>query len=88
VLGKTSLPQSCVFVGGVVSGNVAVKGGRFQVSNAAVGGNVEIDGASTFALGPSGIHSNGWAGGPGYRETAVRQIQRGRGGIQHSVGSG
>jgi photosystem II stability/assembly factor-like uncharacterized protein len=45
--------QSCVFVGGVVSGYVALKGGRFQVSNAAVGGNVEIDGASTFALGPS-----------------------------------
>ncbi len=50
----TVLPgQSCVFVGGGVTGNVLVQGGYFGIGTAAVTGNVEIDGNSTFAIGES-----------------------------------
>ena len=50
----TVLPgQSCVFVAGGITGNVQVKGGRFEVRYASVGGNVEIQGDSSFSIGPS-----------------------------------
>jgi predicted outer membrane repeat protein len=50
----TVLPgQKCVFLGGGITGNVLVKGARFELRYATVGGNVEIDGDSTFSIGPS-----------------------------------
>jgi hypothetical protein len=45
--------QSCIFLGGGITGRVRVEGGRFELRYATVGGNVEIDGASTFTIGPS-----------------------------------
>jgi hypothetical protein len=45
--------QSCVFLGGGITGNVRVEGGRFELRCATVGGNVEIDGDTTFSIGPS-----------------------------------
>jgi hypothetical protein len=50
----TVLPgQKCVFLAGGITGNVQVKGGRFEVRYATVGGNVEVNGDSTFSIGPS-----------------------------------
>ena len=45
--------QSCVFVGGGASGNIAETSGNLILSGAAVGGNITINGASTFSIGPS-----------------------------------
>jgi Bacterial lectin len=43
--------QSCIFVGGGVSGSVTQTGGTLSLRNALVGGNVQIFGG-TFSLGP------------------------------------
>ena len=44
--------QTCNFIGGGISGNVASTGGTLGLSGATVGGNVQITGG-TFSLGPS-----------------------------------
>jgi hypothetical protein len=43
--------QNCNFVAGGVTGNVNVKGGSFGIVNAAVSGNVVIEGNSAFSVG-------------------------------------
>jgi hypothetical protein len=43
--------QTCIFVGGGVSGNVTENGGSLQLTNAIVSGNLQATGG-TFAVGP------------------------------------
>jgi len=45
--------QKCVFLAGGVTGNVLVRGGRFELGDASVGGNVQVFGDSSTALGPA-----------------------------------
>ena len=46
--------QKCVFLSGGVTGNVTVHGGRFELRNASVGGDVEVFGDSSAAIGSAG----------------------------------
>jgi hypothetical protein len=45
--------QSCVFVGGGATGNITQTGGNLVLSGATIGGNVTVNGGSTFSIGPS-----------------------------------
>ena len=47
-----STGQICSFTGGGITGNVTQRGGKLVLSNARIGGNVQIGGNSTFAIGP------------------------------------
>jgi hypothetical protein len=47
---RVSADQICVFIGGVVIGNVTVIGGDFTLSHAKVTGNVRIQGWSEFSI--------------------------------------
>jgi len=42
-----------VFLAGGITGNVLVQGGRFELRNATIGGNVQVFGDSSTALGPA-----------------------------------
>ncbi|MHB8484616.1 MAG: Ig domain-containing protein [Candidatus Acidiferrales bacterium] len=45
--------QTCTFIGGGISGNVHMTGGSLFLSNANVGGDVQINGGGVFNIGPS-----------------------------------
>jgi hypothetical protein len=47
-----SANQNCIFNGGGVTGHIQQDGGTLTLTNAAVTGNVQITGASTFSIGP------------------------------------
>src|SRR5205823_8670605 len=47
-----SAGQNCAFYSGGVTGNIAVNGGHLALTNASVGGNVSIQGAAAFSIGP------------------------------------
>jgi hypothetical protein len=47
-----SAGQNCAFFGGSVNGNVAVNAGHLALNNATISGNLAIQGASGFSLGP------------------------------------
>ncbi|MGO9325751.1 MAG: MBG domain-containing protein [Terracidiphilus sp.] len=44
--------QACIFVGGGASGNITETGGNVLLSNATIGGNVQVSGG-TYSIGPS-----------------------------------
>jgi hypothetical protein len=44
--------QTCVFQGGGVTGHVTQTGGELMLTNATIGGNVHVEGGSTFSIGP------------------------------------
>ncbi len=46
-----STGQTCIFIGGGVTGNVTENGGKLVISNASVGGNLQVNGG-TFSIGP------------------------------------
>lgn len=48
---KVSTGQTCVFVGGGVTGNVTQAGGNLLLFGATVTGNVQIQGSSAFSMG-------------------------------------
>jgi lysophospholipase L1-like esterase len=50
---KVSAGQTCIFVGGGVTGNVTQTGGSLVLSGTTVGGNVQIQGGGAFSLGSS-----------------------------------
>lgn len=52
---NVSVGQNCVFVGGGVTGNIVETGGNLALSNATVGGSVQVNGGGTFFIGPSTI---------------------------------
>ena len=47
-----SAGQTCIFVGGGVTGNVVENGGKLILTNAAVGGSLQVNGG-TFSIGPA-----------------------------------
>ena len=50
---KVSSGQTCMFVGGGVTGNITQTGGTLVLSGTTVGGNVQVQGGGTFSLGGS-----------------------------------
>jgi hypothetical protein len=44
--------QTCIFTGGGVTGHVTQTGGKLMLTNATIGGNVHVEGDSTFSIGP------------------------------------
>jgi len=42
--------QTCMFVGGVVTGNIMQTGGNLVLSGTTVGGNVQVQGGGTFSI--------------------------------------
>ena len=47
-----SAGQNCVFIGGVVTGNVQQTGGNLVLTQSQVGGDVQMNGGGTFTIGP------------------------------------
>lgn len=45
--------QTCILVGGGITGNVTQSGGNLVISNSTIGGNVQVNGGGTFSIGPS-----------------------------------
>ena len=44
--------QTCIFTGGGITGHVTQTGGELLLTNATIGGNVHVEGDSTFSIGP------------------------------------
>jgi len=47
--------QTCVLVGGGITGNVTQNGGSLAISNSTIGGNVQVQGGGTSSIGPSAV---------------------------------
>jgi hypothetical protein len=47
---KVSTGQTCIFMGGGVTGNITQTGGNLILSGTTVGGNVQIQGGGTFSI--------------------------------------
>jgi lysophospholipase L1-like esterase len=52
---NVSNDQTCILVGGGVTGNITQNGGSLGIGNVTIGGNVQVNGGGAFSVGPAAV---------------------------------
>jgi hypothetical protein len=55
---NVSTNQTCILVGGGVTGNITKNGGSLGIGNVTIVGNVQVQGGGAFSVGPAAIINN------------------------------